>query len=71
MADALVWEGADASLVEAVVDVDDFGQMLLRALLYRLIAAVEGGFEDDDAAIELRYRPAVDMACHLIDTSAT
>jgi uncharacterized protein (TIGR02569 family) len=70
VADALVWEGADESLVESVADVDDFDQMLARALIYRLVAAVEGGFEDDDAAIDHRYRPAVDIACHRIDTGA-
>ena len=43
-------------------------QMLIRALIYRLVAAVEGGFEDDDNAIERRYQPAVDLACHRIDT---
>ena len=64
--DALVWEGADESLLESVADVDDFGQMLARALLYRLVAAVEGRFEDDDAAIERRYRPAVDIATDLV-----
>jgi len=68
VADALVWEGADESLIESAAEVDDFSQVLLRALLYRLVAAVEGGFEDDHAAIERRYRPAVDIACHLIDT---
>jgi uncharacterized protein (TIGR02569 family) len=66
VADALVWEGADESLVEGVADVDDIGQMLARALLYRLVAAVEGGFEDDDAAIDQRYRPAVDIATNLV-----
>ena len=55
VADALVWEGADESLLELIADVDDFGQMLVRALLYRLVAAVEGGFEDDEAAIDRRY----------------
>jgi uncharacterized protein (TIGR02569 family) len=70
VADALVWEGADESLLESVADVDEIGQMLIRALLYRLVAAVEGGFEDDDAAIDLRYRPAVDLACHRIDMGA-
>jgi uncharacterized protein (TIGR02569 family) len=69
VADALVWEGADGSLVESVADVDDFGQMLLRALLYRLVAAVEGGFEDDDAAIERRYRHAVELAQELVTRS--
>ena len=62
VADALVWEGADESLVESVADIADFSQMLLRALLYRLVAAVEGGFEDGDSAIERRYRRAVDLA---------
>ncbi|MEA2499774.1 MAG: hypothetical protein QOH26_2179, partial [Actinomycetota bacterium] len=36
-------------------------QMLVGALLYRLVAAVEGGFEDDTAAIERHYRRAVDL----------
>lgn len=62
VADALVWEGADESLLESVAEIDEFGQMLSRALLYRLVAAVEGGFEDDEAAIERRYRWAVDLA---------
>ena len=61
VADALVWEGADESLVKSI-DIDDFGQMLIRALIYRLVAAVEGGFEDDEAAIDQRYRMAVDLA---------
>jgi uncharacterized protein (TIGR02569 family) len=68
VADALVWEGADESLLDSVADVDDIGQMLIRALIYRLVAAVEGGFEDDNDAIERRYQPAVDLACHRIDT---
>jgi uncharacterized protein (TIGR02569 family) len=62
VADALVWEGADESLLESVGDVDDIGQMLIRALIYRLVAAVEGGFENDDAEIKERYREAVTAA---------
>lgn len=69
VADALVWEGADESLIESVADRADFSQMLLRALLYRLIAAVEGGFEDDHQAIERRYRPATDLALELVTRS--
>jgi uncharacterized protein (TIGR02569 family) len=65
IADALVWEGADESLVESVADVDDIGQMLVRALLFRLVAAVEGGFEDDDAAMR-RYEGAVDLASEVV-----
>jgi uncharacterized protein (TIGR02569 family) len=37
IADALVWEGADESLLAAVEQVDDFGQFLLRALIYRAV----------------------------------
>jgi uncharacterized protein (TIGR02569 family) len=66
VADALVWEGADVSLLESVAEIDDFGQMLTRALLYRLVAAAEGGFETDHAAIESRYRRAVALAIGLV-----
>jgi uncharacterized protein (TIGR02569 family) len=65
LADAVVWEGADESLLAAVRDVDDIGQMLVRALIYRLVAAVEGGFEEGSAAIDRRYGPAVDLAVRL------
>lgn len=64
VADALVWEGADVSLVASVADVEDVGQLLARALIYRLVAALEDGFEEE-AAIERRYRPAVDLAVGL------
>ena len=66
VADALVWEGADESLLDSVGDVDDIDQMLVRALLYRLVAAVEGGFEDD-AGIRERYRGAVAAAAQRTD----
>ena len=35
--DALLWEGADESLLDAVAHVDDFPQYLLRALIYRAV----------------------------------
>ena len=62
VADALVWEGADESLVASLADVDDIGQMLVRALIYRLVAAIEGGFEEDMDAIDRRYRSTVNLA---------
>jgi uncharacterized protein (TIGR02569 family) len=65
VADALVWEGADESLLDSVGDVDDIGQMLVRALLYRLVAASEGGFEDD-AEVSDRYLRAVEVAASLM-----
>ena len=35
--DALLWEGADESLLAAVAHADDFPQYLLRALIYRAV----------------------------------
>ncbi|MDB5044106.1 MAG: hypothetical protein JWQ08_156 [Deinococcus sp.] len=37
VADALVWEGADEGLLEAVREVPDFPQLFLRALMFRRI----------------------------------
>jgi len=37
VADALVWEGADARLLAAVSSIEDFGQYLIRALIYRSV----------------------------------
>ena len=37
VADALVWEGADETILAAVAHVDDFAQFLLRALMYRAV----------------------------------
>jgi len=69
VADALVWEGADESLVQAVAGIEDFGQMLARALIFRKIAAVEGGFEDDDPAMQSRYSGATESALKLVTQS--
>jgi uncharacterized protein (TIGR02569 family) len=35
--DALLWEGADETLLAAVADVDDFPQYLLRGLIFRAV----------------------------------
>ena len=74
IADALVWEGADETLLAAIAHVDRFGQYFARALLYRIVAAGEGGFEATGRDLEDRYRPAVDLAVtlarrHRIDTA--
>ena len=68
VADALVWEGADESVLEAVAGVDDFPQYLLRALVFR--AVTDRLFRLDEP---LRpeyadpYLPAVELACRLAD----
>jgi hypothetical protein len=67
VADALVWEGADPSILSAVGHVDDLGQYLLRALIYRAVtesilgqpgSGAEGGQRDP-------YAQVVDLACRL------
>jgi uncharacterized protein (TIGR02569 family) len=66
--DALVWEGADDSLLSAVARVPDFPQLLLRALIYR--AVVDALFrqnaplrpDDDDC-----FLSAVELACQLAE----
>ncbi|MEX0674562.1 MAG: TIGR02569 family protein [Gaiellaceae bacterium] len=60
VADALVWEGADESLLDAVAHVEELEQHLLRALIFRAVVARLFGTEDDDA-----YLPAVELACRL------
>lgn len=68
VADALVWEGADQHLLEAVADVDDFPQYLLRALVFRAVTdrlfRLDEPLRPDSAD---PYLPAVDPACRLAD----
>jgi uncharacterized protein (TIGR02569 family) len=70
VADALVWEGADDSILAAVGHLDDFGQYLVRALIYRAVtewildrtgpeASATAGFRPDP------YEPVVERACQL------
>ena len=64
--DALVWEGADESLLGAVDHVADFPQFLLRALIYRavvdaLFRAGEPHRPDEDD----EFLAPVELACRL------
>jgi uncharacterized protein (TIGR02569 family) len=67
VADALVWQGADASLLAAVRHIGNFGQYLLRALIYRAVTDEvfrrdgqgTGGSRPDP------YAAAVELACSL------
>ena len=65
--DALVWEDADARLLAAAGPVDDFGQYLIRALIFRIVTdSIIAGYQpraaraDDDP-----WALAVDLACQL------
>ena len=65
VADALVWEGADESLLDAVADVPRFPQFLVRALIMR--AVVDRLFREDDSLRDDDdpFGPAVQLACGL------
>lgn len=66
VADALVWEGANKSLLEAVAGKPDFAQYVVRALIYRLVT--DSLTRADHAATEVdndRYQPVVTLACEL------
>ena len=64
--DALAWEGADESLLDAVAHLDDFPQFLLRALIYRIVvdALFRHGEPDRSDADDLFLGP-VELACRL------
>ena len=66
--DALVWEGADESLLDAVTDVPGFPQFLLRALIYR--AVVDALFRAGQPPCRGEadeFQPAVELACALAE----
>ena len=65
VADALVWEGADETLVARFDHLDSFGQCLARALIFRLVSAAIGGFEGSDADLEIAYGSAAAIAVEL------
>jgi uncharacterized protein (TIGR02569 family) len=67
VADALVCEGADASLLDAVSDVEHFGQYLVRALIFRRLTDWIRG-SDQSAGISeagVRWSFAAEIACNL------
>ena len=69
--DALIWEGADESLLAAVGHIQRFGQFLLRALIMR--AVVDRLFRPDEPMrpdIDDPFLPAVEIACRLAADAA-
>ena len=57
--DALMWEGANDSLLEAVAHVPSFGQYFVRALIFRIIAHALFRPLDDEPDVAL---PVVELA---------
>jgi uncharacterized protein (TIGR02569 family) len=64
VADALVFEGADDRLLDAVAHIGGFGQYLVRALIYRAVTdwLTRRGQPADRGD---PWAPAVDLACRL------
>ena len=68
VADALVWEGADRKVLDAVTHIDEFGQYLVRALIFRAVTdwifrqeeSANSAAEGDDP-----WARAVNIACQL------
>ncbi len=58
--DAVVWHSADLALLTSAMDSRDDVQLLVRALLFRLLA------ERDPAKQASAYRPAIDYADALL-----
>ena len=67
IADALVWEGADRQVLDAVAHIGDFGQYLLRALIFRAVTDwIFSQEEPANPAVEHDpWERAVTIACQL------
>lgn len=68
VADALVWEGAGAQILDLVSHIADFGQYLVRALIFRLVTEWLLTRRDEPApagAYDDSWARAVDLACRI------
>jgi uncharacterized protein (TIGR02569 family) len=61
--DALTWEGADATLLDAVAHIDDLDQYLLRALIFRVV--IDRIFRGDAPPADDPFTKPVELACRL------
>ena len=71
VADALVWEGADETLLRSSPTSSGWGSSSHERSSYRIVAAVEGGFEATDGDFDARYGSAVDLPSRHGVTSPT
>jgi uncharacterized protein (TIGR02569 family) len=65
VADAIVWEGAVVEELTSVMAEDQFGQLLARALLFRIIADAVADPDSTDS-ISRAFGPAVGLALRLV-----
>jgi uncharacterized protein (TIGR02569 family) len=61
VADAIVWEGAGAALIAEIADGDDVAQLLIRALIYRIVTDRLTGAGREAG----EYAPAAELALGL------
>jgi uncharacterized protein (TIGR02569 family) len=69
IADALIWEGADNTVLSAVAHIKEFAQFLLRALIYR--AVTDRLFREHEPIrpdATDPYLAPVELACRLAET---
>ncbi len=74
VADALVWEGADRRILHAVRHFDDFGQYLVRALIFRIVTDWIAAEDESHDAHSGGYDPwahAIDLASQLAAAART
>ena len=63
MADVICWHEANSeALLECVVHVGEFPQLLVRALIFRMLTTI--GFAQGEPPLA-EYQPAVDLAVRL------
>ena len=67
VADALLWEDADGQVLDLVSNIDNFGQFLVRALIFRLVTdwLLSRQKPRGTAASNDPWALAVDLACRL------
>jgi len=65
VADALAWEGATVGVLSPAIESDQFGQLLARAVLFRLVADAVAD-PDSIGARASAYDSAVDLAVSLM-----
>jgi uncharacterized protein (TIGR02569 family) len=67
IADALIWEGADRQVLDTVAHIGDFGQYLVRALIFRAVTDWMLSQQEpaDSAAEPDLWEPVVSLACQL------
>jgi uncharacterized protein (TIGR02569 family) len=67
IADALLWENADSQILNDVDHIDNFGQYLLRAIIFRLVSEwlLSREMPRRTAVHDAPWRPVVDLAREL------